>query len=432
VNNQINNQKLQPVRGTKDLYGQEIIAFNYIISCAKKIATLYGFNEISTPVFEFSEIYERNLGETSDIIAKEVYKFPDRGDNFLTLRPEFTAGVIRAFISNGDLGQNLPQKLFSSGAVFRYDRPQKGRQRQFHQINFENIGQSHYLNDVEMILLATKILDDLEILPKTTLQINSLGCEQTKANYQNALQQYFAKYQNDLSPDSKSRLIKNPLRILDSKDKKDIELATNAPKISDFYESEARKNFDNVLKALDNSGIKYLINQRLVRGLDYYTSTIFEFVTNASQSADNKALGAQNTVLAGGRYDNLITKMSGAANQNYPAIGFAAGVERLMLLSNFKTPNPRPVFIVFISENEQKYAFELAIKLRNEQIYTEIIFVGNIKKQMKKATVSDAKFVIIIGEEEVRTNQLNIKNFDLGSEEKILAENIIEYLQSTN
>jgi histidyl-tRNA synthetase len=163
----VNNQKLQPIRGAKDLYG---------------------FNEISTPVFEFSKIYERNLGETSDIIAKEVYKFPDRGDNFLTLRPEFTAGVIRAFISNGDLGQNLPQKLFSSGAVFRYDRPQKGRQRQFHQINFENIEQSHYLKDVEMILLATKILDDLEILPKTTLQINSLGYEQTKANYQNALQ----------------------------------------------------------------------------------------------------------------------------------------------------------------------------------------------------------------------------------------------------
>ena len=427
MNNQINKTKLQPVRGTKDLYGQEILTLNHIISDARKIASLYGFSEIATPIFEFSEIYERNLGEASDIITKEVYKFPDRGNNFLTLRPEFTAGVVRAFISNGDLGQNLPQKLFSCGPVFRYDRPQKGRQRQFHQINFENIGQNHFLNDVEMIFLATSILKGLEVLEKTELHINSLGCEQTKLNYQNALQQYFGKYQNDLSADSQNRLIKNPLRILDSKDNKDIELVKNAPKISDFYEDEARQNFANILQSLDNLGVKYQVNQRLVRGLDYYSSTVFEFITNANSSDDDKSLGVQNAVLAGGRYDDLIAKMGG---NDLPAIGFAAGIERLALLSNFTNQNKRPVFIIYVSENEQKEALKLALKLREEGIYVEIIFGGNMKKQMKKATGSNAKFVIIIGEEELKTGQLTIKDFDLGSEEKIMTENVIKYLQS--
>jgi len=421
MKNQISKEKLQPVRGTKDLYGSEIATFNHIVDIAKKTAALYGFSEIATPIFEFSEIYERNLGEASDIIAKEVYKFPDRGDNFLTLRPEFTAGVVRAFISNGDLGQNLPQKLFSSGAIFRYDRPQKGRQRQFHQINFENIGQNHFLSDVEMIALAASVLNNFGVLDKTELHINSLGCEKTKANYQNALTEYFSKYQNDLSVDSQTRLQKNPLRILDSKDAKDIELAKNAPQISDFYEESAQNNFANILKSLDELSINYKVNQRLVRGLDYYTSTVFEFIT--------QDLGAQNTVLAGGRYDNLIAKMGG---QDLPAIGCAAGIERLMLLSNLETKTPRPVSIIYVTENEQAAALRLALDLRNSRIYAEIIFGGNMKKQMKKATSLNAKLVIIIGEEELKTGQLMVKNFDLGSEEKVVADNIVKYLQSIN
>ena len=417
--NQIKKEKLQPVRGTKDLYGAEISAFNHIVNIAKKTAALYGFSEIATPIFEFSEIYERNLGETSDIISKEVYKFPDRGDNFLTLRPEFTAGVVRAFISNGDLQQNLPQKLFSSGAIFRYDRPQKGRQRQFHQINFENIGQNHFLSDVEMIALAASVLNNLGVLEKTELHINSLGCEKTKANYQNALTEYFSKYQNDLSVDSQNRLQKNPLRILDSKDAKDIELAKNAPQISDFYEESVKNNFANILKSLDGLSINYKVNQRLVRGLDYYTSTVFEFITND--------LGAQNTVLAGGRYDNLIAKMGG---QDLPAIGCAAGIERLMLLSNLETKTPRPVSIIYVTENEQNEALKLALNLRNSGIYAEIIFGGNMKKQMRKATASNSGFVVIIGEEELKTKQFTVKNFDLGTEEKVATNNLVKYLQS--
>ncbi len=419
MKNQISKEKLQPVRGTKDLYGAEIAGFNHIVDVAKKNAALYGFGEIATPIFEFSEIYERNLGEASDIISKEVYKFPDRGDNFLTLRPEFTAGVVRAFISNGDLGQNLPQKLFSFGPIFRYDRPQKGRQRQFHQINFEAIGQNHFLSDVEMIALAASILKELGVLDKTELHINSLGCEKTKENYQNALTEYFSKYKEELSADSQTRLQKNPLRILDSKDAKDIEIGKNAPKISDFYSEEAKNNFENILKSLNDLGLKYQVNQRLVRGLDYYTSTVFEFITND--------LGAQNTVLAGGRYDNLIAKMGG---NNLPAIGCAAGIERLMLLGNLEAKNTRPVSIIYVSENEQAAAFKLALDLRNSGIYAEIIFGGNMKKQMKKATSANSGFVVIIGEEELKTGNFTVKNFDLGSEEKVASDSVIKYLQS--
>ena len=427
-NKNLIKEKLQPVRGTKDIYGAEISAFNHIIDVTKKASFAYGFGELATPIFEFSEIFERNLGETSDIISKEVYKFPDRGDNFLTLRPEFTAGVVRAFISNGELSQILPQKFFSFGPIFRYDRPQKGRQRQFHQINFEAIGGAHFLNDVEIISLAFDILKNLGIADKTDLQINSLGCEKTKENYQNALSIYFSKYQNQLSEDSKNRLIKNPLRILDSKDKNDIEICQNSPKISDFYEAESEDNFKKILENLDKIGIKYQVNSRLVRGLDYYTSTIFEFVTRPIDS-DNKgkSLGAQNTVLAGGRYDKLIAKMGG---NDIPAIGFAAGIERLMLLIDKKSSVARPVFVIYVSENEQGEAFKIAGRLRKEGVYVEIIYGANFKKQIKKATAVTAKFVIIIGEEELKSGQYSVKNFDKGSEEKIPADEILKYLQS--
>jgi histidyl-tRNA synthetase len=419
VNNKIlSKEKLQPVRGTKDLYGDEISSFNNIIEITRKSSANFGFNEISTPIFEFSEIFERNLGETSDIISKEVYKFPDRGNNFLTLRPEFTASIVRAFISNSDLSQSLPQKLFSFGPIFRYDRPQKGRQRQFNQFNFEIIGQDSFLSDVESIVLAIEILEKLNILSKTTLQINSLGCFETKNKYQNALKEYFTKYKNELSEDSRYRLAKNPLRILDSKDENDIKIVKDAPQINNFYSSQAKERFENILKSLDNFGASYQVNSRLVRGLDYYTSTVFEFTTNE--------LGAQNTVLAGGRYDDLISKMGG---QNLPAIGFAGGIERLMLLSDLKTRNLRPVFIIYVSKNEQEEAFQLANRLRKSNIYAQIIFDANMKKQMKKATLANSKFVIIIGDEELKSGQFTVKDFDAGSETKIAADQITKYFQ---
>ncbi len=414
----MSDHKLQPVRGTKDLFGDEIKIFNHIISVAKNKSEFFGFEELQTPIFEFSEVFERNLGEASDIVSKEVYKFPDRGDNMLTLRPEFTAGVVRALVSNGELQQILPKKFFSYGPIFRYDRPQKGRQRQFHQINFEVFGEENYYCDVEAILLAASILKSLGVLDKTVLEINSLGCLDTKKNYEVALTKYFTKFKGDLSSDSQVRLEKNPLRILDSKELQDIELLADAPKISGFFSNEAELRFQSILTLLDKFGVKYRVNQRLVRGLDYYTSTVFEFVMNVE--------GAQNTVLAGGRYDSLVEKMSG---KKVPAIGFAAGIERLMMLAKLESPESRLVAVNYISENEKSYAFEIAQKLRCNGFVTEFVLSGNFKKQMKRASQNNSRFVVIIGETEMQNGEVSVKDFDNSTEQKVKQELLVHYLE---
>jgi histidyl-tRNA synthetase len=414
----MSDHKLQPVRGTKDLFGDEIKIFNHIIATAKKKSEFFGFEELQTPIFEFSEVFERNLGEASDIITKEVYKFSDRSENFLTLRPEFTAGVVRALISNGELQQILPRKFFSYGPIFRYDRPQKGRQRQFNQINFEIFGEENFFCDVDLILLAAATLKDLGVLEKTTLEINSLGCLETKKNYEAALTEYFTKFKNDLSADSKIRLEKNPLRILDSKEFADIDLLSDAPEISNFFSDEAKSRFDSVLNLLAKFGVKNRVNQRLVRGLDYYTSTVFEFTMSHE--------GAQNAVLAGGRYDNLVEKMSG---KKMPAIGFAAGVERLMLLAKLESQKSRPIAVNYISENEKIYAFEIVQKLRNSGFTVEFIFDGNFKKQMKRASQNNSRFVVIVGEDEMKNGEVSVKDFDHSTEQKVKRELLGHYLE---
>jgi histidyl-tRNA synthetase len=414
----MSNHKLQSVRGTKDLFGDEILRFNQVIDSARKSAETFSFAELQTPIFEFSEIFERNLGETSDIVSKEVYKFPDRGGNNLTLRPEFTASVVRAFVSNGELMQVLPKKFFSFGPIFRYDRPQKGRQRQFHQVNFEVFGEENIFCDVETIMLASSILKDLGVLKNTTLEINSLGCSQTKESYEVALKEYFSKYQDKLSADSKKRLEKNPLRILDSKEQEDIELLEEAPRISDFYSEEAKDRFDEILKLLTKFGVKYRVNERLVRGLDYYTSTVFEFVMPFE--------GAQNTVLAGGRYDNLVEKMSG---KKIAAIGFAAGVERLMLLMEGAVEKKRSIAVNYISENEKVTAFEVVQNLRNAGFSCDFLLDGSFKKQMKRATQNNSRFVIIIGEDEMKNGEVLVKDFDNSKEQKLKQELLVHYLE---
>lgn len=414
----MSDHKLQPVRGTKDLFGDEIKIFNHVVLTSKKKSEIFGFEELQTPIFEFSEVFERNLGEASDIVAKEVYKFPDRGGNHLTLRPEFTAGVVRALISNGELQQILPRKLFSYGPVFRYDRPQKGRQRQFNQINCEIFGEENLFCDAEIILLASGILKDLGILEKTSLEINSLGCAKTKLNYEEALRKYFEKFRGDLSTDSQMRLEKNPLRILDSKDSRDIELLLDAPEISKFFSDEAKSRFDSILNLLGKFNLKYHVNQRLVRGLDYYTSTVFEFTMSHE--------GAQNTVLAGGRYDELVEKMSG---RKMPAIGFAAGIERLMMLAKLDLQKPRPIIVNYISENEKNFAFEIVQKLRNVGFVVDFVFDGNFKKQMKRASQNNSRFVVIIGENEMRNGEVSVKDFDNSKEQKVKQELLLPYLE---
>lgn len=416
----MSNNKLQPVRGTKDLFGDDIIIFKEIINCASRISNLYNFEELQTPIFEFSEIYERNLGETSDIIAKEVYKFQDRSNNYLTLRPEFTAGVVRALISNGELMQILPRKFFSYGPIFRYDRPQKGRQRQFHQINFEIFGEDNLFCDVEIILLAINLLKELNIIDKVNLDINSLGCDETKKNYENSLKNYLTKYRNDLSEDSQIRLEKNPLRILDSKDQNDIEVLNSAPLISDFYSHNAKDRFEKILNLLTKLSVQYRVNQHLVRGLDYYTSTVFEFTTMHE--------GAQNAVLAGGRYDKLIEKMS---QKSVPAIGFAGGIERISLLTKNKNivNSIRKISVNYISQQEKEFAFDIANKLRNSGFITDFTYDGNFKKQMKRSSSINSRFVVIIGEEELKNNEVIVKDFDNSKEQKVKRELLIHYLE---
>jgi histidyl-tRNA synthetase len=414
----MSEHKMQPVRGTKDLFGAEILQFNLIVDIARDLALRYNFKELQTPIFEFSEVFERNLGETSDIISKEVYKFKDRGDNFLTLRPEFTAAVVRALISNGEFAQILPQKFFSFGPIFRYDRPQKGRQRQFHQINYEVFGEANPLQDVEIIVLAADLLESFGVLNKVELHINSLGCALTKQKYEEALRLYFSGFEADLSEDSKARLQKNPLRILDSKAPCDIKLFANAPKISDFYSSEAKQRFASVLNDLEACGIHYVVNEKLVRGLDYYSSMVFEFVMIDKE-------GAQNTVLAGGRYDGLVAKMGG---KETAAIGFAAGIERLMLLSEIELEVEPKVMAVYIDKNQEKEAFLLAKELRDYGFETDFLFDASFKKQMKKASQNQVKFVLIIGEDELKNNEVVIKNFDDSTEKKVKRDQIFEIL----
>ena len=279
------SHKLQPVRGTKDILADDYRVFSHVQNTARHVSFLYGFKEISTPIFEFTEVFKKTLGEESDVVGKEMYMFEDRGGESITLRPEFTAGIARAFISGG-LTNQLPLKLFSTGPLFRYERPQKGRQRQFHQINFEMLGVADPMADVEVISMGAHVLDALGVSDKIKLEINSLGDKDSREKYRDALVEYLNDYKNDLSDDSKIRLEKNPMRILDSKDEGDKKIVEDAPVIGDYYSNEAADFFAAVTEGLSGLGVEYGLNNRLVRGLDYYSHTAFEFTTNQLGSLD--------------------------------------------------------------------------------------------------------------------------------------------------
>ena len=402
----------QNVRGTQDFFGKSMEKFNFIVDIFKKNAKSFNFHEINTPILEFSNLFERSVGDDSDIIMKELYKFEDRGGNMLALRPEFTAGIVRSFVNNGELNQNLPQKLFCAGPVFRYDRPQKGRYRQFNQLNCEYFGNAEYLADVELLCLGYKILQDLG-LKNITLEINSLGSNDCKKRYEKALKEYFEKFKDKLSEDSKIRLEKNPLRILDSKDEGDRELLKNIPTIDQFYTEEEKEFYSNILKSLDKFGIKYFSNNLLVRGLDYYTSTVFEFTTTD--------LGAQSAVLAGGRYDSLVEEIGGVS---VPAVGFGSGLERLMLLINDNLLKKEELIaIIPVSDNENEFCLDLSNKLRNQGKRVEFLYSGKFKKKMEKINKIEADFAIIVGEDEVKSNKLKIKNLKDGSTKDFNYEN---------
>ncbi len=406
--------KLQSVRGTYDLYGQAKKKAKKVTSTASQIVEKYGFEEIETPIFEFTEVFARNLGDTSDIVTKEMYVFQDRGGESLTLRPEGTAGVVRAFISEG-MQQNLPVKLYYNGPMFRYERPQKGRQRQFTQFGVEMLGVETPQADIEVIAMAYEFLEKLGLEGAITVEINSLGDKESRDAYREKLVTYLRENYDNLSQESKARLEKNPLRVLDSKEECDKQIVANAPLYSQSLNEQSAKFFSDVLKGLDTLGIKYRVNDRLVRGLDYYAHTVFELTTDK--------LGAQGTVLAGGRYDGLVAQMGGS---DVAGIGWACGVERLSMLLEKDIEDNRPVAVIEVGEDVRNDAIKIAYILRKAGFKVEHSYSGNLKKRMIKANKANAYKAIIIGSDELALNKVTLKDLDTGSQKLVNIDNLIE------
>jgi len=424
---------LQPARGTQDLLPEVARRHRRVSDAARGLAELYGFAEIATPVFEFTEVFARPIGEHTDIVAKEMYTFTDRGGEEVTLRPENTAGVVRAVLSNG-LTQSTPLKFFYAGPMFRYERPQKGRFRQFHQIGVELLGVAQPQADIEVIALGQRILRALGIADRVVLELNTLGDPESRAAYRAALVGYFSARVSELSEDSRRRLERNPLRILDSKDPGDQRLAAEAPDFAEYLNDASREFFVRVRDGLDQLGIAYRLNPRLVRGLDYYTHTAFEFVTTD--------LGAQGTVIGGGRYDGLVELMGGPA---MPGVGWAAGIERLalligeppmalrpvalvplgeaaerlaMLIDEPPAP-PRPIALVPLGGEAELVALRLGEELRDAGLAVDLGYSGNLARRMRRADRIGARAAVLIGDNELAQGAVTLRDFDSGAQELV-------------
>lgn len=405
---------LQPVRGTHDLLPEESRRHRWVENEVFSVVQRYGYGEIVTPIFEFTEVFARTLGETSDVVTKEMYTFTDRSGDSLTLRPEGTAGVARAFISGG-LAQSLPLKLFYRGPMFRHERPQKGRQRQFHQVGVEFLGVETPQADVEVVSMAWRVLAALGLGDKVQLELNTLGDADSRAAYRDALVAYLEPFRATLSEDSRARLDKNPMRVLDSKDENDKRIVAGAPLIQDCLTPSAKAFFEQVTGGLKALAIPFSVNPKLVRGLDYYCHTAFEFTTTE--------LGAQGTVLAGGRYDGLIGQMGGPAT---PGIGWAAGVERLSMLVGEAPAGARPVSV--IPMGDMVPALVLADRLRAAGIAVDLGFSGNMKKRLARANKANARFAVILGEDEAARNAATVRDLDDGTQEEVQLEAMVERL----
>mgnify|MGYP006093384231 CR=1 FL=1 len=397
--------KIQPVRGTHDLFGDQLLKYKKIQDIVNKYAKLYDFNEIVTPIFESTDLFKKPLGEHSDVVLKEMYTFIDRNESSLTLRPEHTTPMLRASISNNFL-EKLPQKLYGIGPVFRRERPQKGRYRQFNQINFEILGTQDAMADVDIILLADSILKNLCPNKKINLHINSLGDKNTLKVFKSALTNYFSKYINEISEESKNKIKTNPIRILDSKNLKDIEINKSAPKIAEFYSDFAKNLFEEVKELLSEVSVDFIIDPQLVRGLDYYCHTVFEFKTDE--------LGSQDTLIGGGRYDGLIKLLGGS---DVPGVGWAGGIERIIMLMQNLSIKEKKIYLIVIDEKSKKYGLKIATELRNNNINVYSDYKYNLKKSLSKANQLNFQKAIIIGEDEVRNNTYIIKNLNKNTQE---------------
>ncbi|WP_310534937.1 histidine--tRNA ligase [Novosphingobium sp.] len=379
----------QAIRGTQDIFGAEAEAFAHVVETFERVRKLYRFRRVEMPVFEKTEVFSRSIGETTDVVSKEMYSFEDRGGDSLTLRPEFTAGIARAFLTNG-WQQHAPLKVATHGPLFRYERPQKGRYRQFHQIDAEIIGAGEPQADVELLVMADQLLKELGISDGVTLMLNTLGDGESREAWRAALVDYFRAVQGELSEDSQDRLEKNPLRILDSKDPRDKAFVGDAPKIDDFLSAEAQDFFGKVTSGLDAAGVEWTRAPSLVRGLDYYRHTAFEFVTDR--------LGAQGTVLGGGRYDGLMESLGGAPT---PAVGWAAGIERLaMLVSDGGSVPADKLEAAVLVENDEGLpaAIKLLSGLRAAGVSAEIVASGSPKKRYDKAVKLGPQAILRVNE----------------------------------
>lgn len=407
----------RPIRGTQDMLGEQARRFSHVVDTFDRVRRLYGFGRVEVPVIEPTAVFARSLGETTDVVSKEMYSFDDRGGDSVTLRPEFTAGLCRAYLTEG-WQQHAPLKIATHGPLFRYERPQKGRYRQFHQLDAEVIGSGEPQADVELLCLADQLLRELGISDGVTLTLNTLGDGATRDAWRAALVAHFDRHRGELSEDSVDRLDRNPLRILDSKDPRDRPIADAAPEIDAYLSAEAGAFFEAVTKGLEAAGIAWVRNPRLVRGLDYYRHTAFEFVTDR--------LGAQGTVLGGGRYDGLIEALGGPPT---PAVGWAAGIERLAMLIDAPDTETIDVAVVPMGDGAQAVAGTVLADLRRAGIAADMAYKGNMKKRMQKADASGATWAVIIGDDEVARGEVALKQLDDQTQRWVPVGKLIETLR---
>lgn len=417
---------LQKPKGTYDIFGKEALKILYLKKLINSLMNKYNFEYFQTPIFENSEVFHRGVGETTDIVSKETYDFNDRGDRNLTLRPEGTAGIVRSFIENKLYVGSMPFKIWYFGSMFRYERPQSGRNREFSQFGVEVFGCDDAIVDAEVINIMVNLFRLLG-LKGIKVNINSLGDSESRDNYREALLKYFKPYLKDLCDDCKSRYDKNPLRILDCKIDSNSEIMKNAPKICDYLNEESKEHFEKVKKYLDALGVDYIVNDNLVRGLDYYTHTVFEV------EADIKDFGSQNVLGAGGRYNNLVETMGGPKTSG---VGFAVGIERLLLALesegiDIAEKESLDIYAISFSDNENSYLLNLVNYLRLNGFSVEMDYMGrNLKNNFKHADKLEAKYIIIVGEEEVKNNFVTVKDNNTKEEFKVETDRLIEFFDS--
>lgn len=416
---------IQKQKGTYDVYGNTGKKIVYLENLLKALMEKYNYEYVRTPLFEASDLFHRGVGETSDIVSKETYDFTDRGNRNITLRPEGTAGVVRSFIENKMYARTeQPIKTWYYGPMYRYERPQSGRYREFYQFGVEVFGSNDPMIDAEIISIPVNFYKLLG-LKGIKVNINSLGDAESRKNYRDALIEYFKPHINTLCEDCKTRFLKNPLRILDCKVDKETEILKNAPSILDYLNEVSKKHFENVKKYLKALDIEYVVNPKIVRGLDYYTNTVFEVEANV------EGFGSQNVLCAGGRYNNLVETIGGPSTAG---IGFALGFERLLTVLDYENINVIEddgidVYIIPMSENEKQKSLNVTNNLRMNGFKVDMDYLNrNIKSNFKQADRLNSKFVIIIGEEEIKTNVATIKNNHEKTEEKIEFDKLVEYL----